>query len=268
MVKVLILGSTGMMGSAVGKYFLEQKDYQTILSYRNEKISYGENKFWFDALESEISDLPRVDYIINCIGVIKPFIEEDRYKSIFINSLFPYKLASYCKDRNTRLIHITTDCVFSGVEGDYMESSLHDCEDFYGKTKSLGEPSNCMMLRTSIIGEEIHQNVSLVEWAKLMKGKTINGFTNHYWNGMTTKQYAKICDQIIRKELYSDGVHHVYSNPVNKFELLNLISEKFKLHLNINEYQTENDCNRILNSERDLINNLNVDSIEQQIQDL
>ena len=268
MIKVLILGSTGMMGNAVGKYFLKQKDYQTVLSYRNDKIAYGENRFWFDVMESKTTDLPKVDYIINCIGVIKPFIEEDRHKSIFVNSLFPYQLASYCESENTRLIQITTDCVFSGLKGSYTENSLHDCADFYGKTKSLGEPSNCMVLRTSIIGEEIHQNASLVEWAKQMKGKNVNGFINHYWNGMTTKQYAKICDQIIRKELYAEGSYHIYSNPVNKFQLLQLISEKFKLNLNITKHRTENDCNRILGSERDLINNLNVDSIEQQIQDL
>ena len=194
MTKVVVLGSTGMLGSAIGKYFQSKENYDTILTYRNNKVAYGKNNIWFDAIDSALQKFANSDYIINCIGVIKPFIEDNKEHSIYLNSLFPYELSSFCKKENIRLIHITTDCVFSGMDGNYSESSIHDALDFYGKSKSLGEPDNCMVLRTSIIGEELHNNVSLIEWVKSMKGQKVKGFTNHYWNGMTTNQYAKVCD--------------------------------------------------------------------------
>lgn len=268
MVKVLVLGSTGLLGSTVSKHFLKNPKYETVLSYRSKAVSFGSNKVFFDALETNLEALPDVDYIINCIGIIKPFIDDDRPKSVYINSLFPYKLASYCEQKNIRLIHITTDCVFSGLSGGYSESSVHDCLDFYGKSKSLGEPTNCMVLRTSIIGEEIHKRASLIEWAKLMKNRQVNGFINHYWNGVTTKQYAKICEQIIDGELFSKGIFHLHSNSVNKFELLQLISERFNLGLEINPYETEIMCNRTLVSEKNLIHQIHIDTLEKQIRDL
>jgi len=268
MVKVLVLGSTGLLGSTVAKYFLEHPKYETILSYRDKAISFGKDRVFFDALETNLEILPHVDYIINCIGIIKPFIGVDRRKSVYINSLFPYELASYCEQKNTCLIHITTDCVFSGLSGKYSESSVHDCLDFYGKSKSLGEPTNCMVLRTSIIGEEIHKKASLIEWAKSMEGQHINGFVNHHWNGVTTKQYAKICEQIINEGLFSKGIFHLHSNSVNKCELLQLISERFNLGLKINPYETETMCDRTLVSGKNLLHQINIDTLEKQIRDL
>jgi dTDP-4-dehydrorhamnose reductase len=220
MVKIAILGSTGMLGNAVSDYFLGKENYQVYLSSRDEACE-KENHFYFDATNPSSSVLPQVDYVINCIGVIKPFMKKGIENAIVVNSIFPHKFANFCKENNTKLIHITTDCVFSGKTGRYFESSLHDCLDEYGKTKSLGEPNNCMVIRTSIIGQEIKNNVSLVEWARSQKGKEVRGFTNHLWNGVTTTEYAKICDQIIQKNLYKEELYHVYSNYVNKFQLLN-----------------------------------------------
>jgi len=121
LVKVLILGSTGMLGNAVGKHFLNNSEYETHLSYRNFDVTYGMNKVYFDARKTPLTHLPKVDYIINCIGIIKPNIENDRATSIKINSLFPYKLSAYCKKTKTKLVHITTDCVFSGKAGIMMK---------------------------------------------------------------------------------------------------------------------------------------------------
>tara|TARA_R110000824_G_scaffold93073_2_gene225357 strand:+ start:16364 stop:17194 length:831 start_codon:yes stop_codon:yes gene_type:complete len=269
--KVLVLGSTGMLGSAVGKHFLNQKKYETILTYRNREVSYGRNPVWFDAGRTRMLDLPRVDYIINCIGVIKPFIEDDKAKSIYLNSLFPRELAAHCKKSGIKLIHITTDCVFSGHDGNYVETAVHDCLDFYGKSKSLGEPDeDCMVIRTSIIGEEIHKDASLIAWVKSMKGKEINGYTNHRWNGITTKQYAKICERIIDENLYTSGLYHIASNTVTKYELVKDINEIFDLGITINPLNTPTGIDRTLRSHEDLSLMLmrGIPTLHEQILDL
>lgn len=267
MVKIAILGSTGMLGNAVSDYFLGKENYQVYLSSRDEACE-KENHFYFDATNPSSSVLPQVDYVINCIGVIKPFMKKGIENAIVVNSIFPHKFANFCKENNTKMIHITTDCVFSGKTGRYFESSLHDCLDEYGKTKSLGEPNNCMVIRTSIIGQEIKNNVSLVEWARSQKGKEVRGFTNHLWNGVTTTEYAKICDQIIQKNLYKEELYHVYSNYVNKFQLLNLISDSLSLGLQVSPHQTEESCDRTLATEKDLMSKLEISTIEEQIKNL
>jgi dTDP-4-dehydrorhamnose reductase len=251
MVKIAILGSTGMLGNAVAKHF-SNTEHEIFTSFRNEDVSFGDNKFFYDPIDSGV-ELPfDCDYVINCIGVIKPFIDVDPQASIYLNSLFPRELADYCNKTNKKLIHITTDCVFSGQDGDYSETSNHDCLDFYGKTKSLGEPENCMVIRTSIIGEEIHKDASLIAWVKSMKGKEVNGFTNHDWNGVTTKQSAQICQSVIEDNLYTNGLYHLCSNKVNKYELVSYINERFDLDLSINPVETDFSVDRTMKSETEL----------------
>jgi dTDP-4-dehydrorhamnose reductase len=269
-VRVLILGSTGMLGNTVGKWFLSNPDkYEVHLTYRTEDVSYGENKHYFNAVEDSLEDLPNVDWVINCIGTIKPFMTKDPVRSIEINSLFPWKLARFCEDKGTKLIHITTDCVYSGASGLYTEDVAHDALDDYGKSKSLGEPDNCMVLRTSIIGEEIHKDASLISWVKSQKGKKVNGFTNHQWNGITTKQYAKICDQIVSRSMYKVGKYHVFSPySVNKHELVTMLGEKFDLELTVKKTNATTSADRTLASNHSLCKRLEVPSIKQQIKEL
>lgn len=269
--KIVILGSTGMLGNTVGKYFLNQfGEYNIFLSYRNVKISYGQNKFFFDAQFSNLWTIPECDYIINCIGVIKPFINKDTSASIQINSSFPRILANHCRQyRNIKLIHITTDCVFSGKEGLYTEESLHDCTDIYGKTKSLGEPNNCMVLRTSIVGEEIHKNASLVSWIKSQKGKEVNGFTNHLWNGITTKQYARICEKIIKEDLYEEDIFHIFSpEDISKCALLNMINKKFDLQINVVPTTADQMITRTLRTVKNLNDKLDIPSLDAQVMEM
>ena len=266
MKRVVILGSTGMLGNAVGKYFLsKQNKYQVFLSYRNETVSYGENKFKFDPLVDSLDKIPACDYIINCIGIIKPHIEKNRHDAIILNSLFPWRLAAHAEKNNVRLIQITTDCVFSGSKGGYDENSEHDALDFYGKSKSLGEPDNAIVLRTSIIGEELHNHASLISWAQSMKDKDVNGFTNHLWNGITTNQYAKICENIIDNNLGTNGIYHVFSNPVTKYELLDLISKKFNLGLKIKGHQADVRVDRTLSTVKDLNIKLAIPSVAEML---
>jgi len=231
---VLVLGSTGMLGNAVCEILHKREDMLVTGSYRHLNIGNCvksvNTRVYFDPLTARLDDrIPdETDYVINCIGTIKPFMNKNIADSIYINSLFPHKLANYCNEHNMKLIHITTDCVYSGLRGPYNESDVHDAQDDYGKSKSLGEPKNCMVIRTSIIGPEIHKNASFVEWVKTLHGREAKGFTNHLWNGITTKQYGRVCDAIIRENKYKTGTFHVNSpDHMSKYEMIEAIAERY-----------------------------------------
>lgn len=267
MVKVVILGSTGMLGNAVAKVF-DDTDYIVKKSYRKHEFAKDTSMFFFDAMTSSVEDIPECDYLINCIGIIKPYMSKDIVSSVYINSIFPHKLAKWCKSNNTKMIHITTDCVFSGISGFYVEDSQHDCLDEYGKSKSIGEPKNCMVLRTSIIGEEVHSYSSLISWVKTQNNKEIFGYTNHLWNGMTTKQYGKCCLKIIQEELYEDNLFHLHSDDISKYDLVSLICDRFDLNIKINKKVVKSSCNRTLRTKKELNDILKIPNIKKQIQEL
>lgn len=267
--RVLILGSTGMLGNAVGKYFLSTS-HDVTLTHRNSNVSYHKRSVYYDPLVSSFTDIGIHDYVINCIGTIKPFMASDPIAARKINSVFPWELADWCNKKNMKLIHITTDCVFSGRKGSYKESDLHDALDDYGKSKSLGEPvDRAMVIRTSIIGEEIHKKASLIEWAKSQKGKEVKGFTNHYWNGITTKEYAKVCHKIIENDYWHKGLTHIHSeNIVSKFDMLEYFNQRFELELNIVPTKAGETCDRSLSSEKDLCATLRIGTVKSQVNEL
>jgi dTDP-4-dehydrorhamnose reductase len=224
MTKVLVLGASGMLGKYVSTYFTQTSKYEV--------TSIGRSQF--DATTDGIHtlDLQNYDIVINCIGVIKPLVSKiGILNTTLVNAVFPHLLANECERVGTKLIHITTDCVFSGKLGYYLESSDHDALDVYGKTKSLGEPNNAMVIRTSIIGEEIGSNRSLIEWVKSNNGNEVDGYINHTWNGVTCLELAKFIDKCIVHNIHWLGVRHVHSpDSVTKKELVELIA----LHFNIN----------------------------------
>lgn len=267
MVKIVILGSTGMLGNSVAKVF-DNSNFEVKKSYRKKEFSMGKEMFYFDALNSSLDSIPKCDYLINCIGIIKPYMESNLKDNIYINSIFPHELSDWCEKNGTKMIHITTDCVFSGTTGFYTENSQHDCLDEYGKSKSLGEPKNCMTLRTSIIGEEIHSYSSLISWVKSQNGKEISGYTNHLWNGMTTMQYGECCKQIIDENLYEIGTHHLHSDDVSKFDLVSLIANSFDLDIKINPVVVEKPCNRTLRTNKELNSKLKIKKIKNQLESL
>jgi dTDP-4-dehydrorhamnose reductase len=275
--KIIVLGSTGMLGWRMGKYFTDKYGEKNVhLSERGKKVPYSNNTFYFDVLKfinllrEKQFEFPECDYIINCIGLIKQYKTWNTRDALVLNSLFPLELARYCKDRDIKMIHITTDCVFSGRVGRYTEEYFHDALDEYGKTKSLGESckSEVMVLRTSIIGEELYGNLSFIEWVKSQKGKRINGYINHIWNGVTTLQYAKLCSTIIDEGLYDNGLFHVFSNIINKYELALIINEHFKLDISVDPFETEISCDRSLSTVKKLNSKLNIPSIEEQIAEI
>lgn len=265
--KVLILGSTGMLGNAVTKYFLESGRYETVTTYRDSKVAFPGGVV-FDAVRDPLERLPSgCAYVINCIGIIKPFMAQDPAAAIRLNALFPWMLAQWCETHGMKLIHITTDCVYSGRKGKYVESDLHDALDSYGKTKSLGEcPEKAMVLRTSIIGEEIHKNASLISWAKSQKGKTVGGYATHLWNGVTTNEYARICDTIIQEGLYQKGLFHIFAkDDVSKLQMLHYFNQKFGLNLTIKEEKPQ-PIDRTLRTQMGLCAKLQIPTVWEMIE--
>lgn len=264
--RILILGATGMLGHTVFNYFRENKDFETIPSFRT-PANLLDNGIYFDACQDRVDVIPQnFDYIINCIGVITPFIYKDLVDSIKINSIFPLALADYCHKNGIKLIHVTTDCVYSGNQGKYVETDLHDALDFYGKSKSLGECSDrAMVLRTSIVGPEIQNFVSLLSWAKSHAGGKIDGYATHLWNGLTTQRFAKICQKIIDEDLYTKGLFHIFSSDdVSKYDLLQYFNKKFSLNLSINKtYPPKVD--RTLRTVETLCSKLDIPSVWQMV---
>lgn len=266
--KVLILGGKGMLGSEMFDYFSKKSNYNTFCTTRKKEKT--ENTIFFDAnAENNFNFIKDFHFVINCIGTTKPFIELNPIKSIYVNSILPRKIANFCEVNNVKFIHITTDCVFSGKIGNYNENSSHDCEDLYGKSKSIGEPKNCMCIRTSIIGREINHFVHLVSWAISQKGKHVNGFSNHFWNGVTTKYLSDIIYKIIDNNLFKQQLYHIFSiNPVSKYELLNMLNTSLELNLKIKKTIAEPNIDRTLTSKYNLSSKLSSLSINDQIQEI
>jgi len=247
--KIYVFGYKGMLGRYVYTY-LKSKDFNVVgLSRKNIDIS---DIYCEDDLNSILhyEGVEKNDVIINCAGIIKSVINDNDIQSIIIvNSLFPHYLNNVSKKEGYKLIHVTTDCVFSGKDGLYLEHSPHDCTDVYGKTKSLGEPNNCTVIRTSIIGEEINRTRSLMEWVKSMKDKTVDGYTNHIWNGLTCLQLAKIFEDIIVNKKYWYGVRHLFSPKIiSKYDLIKSISNIYNLNITINPIELSLKCARSLST--------------------
>lgn len=235
--KILVLGVTGMLGWMVYDFFRNNSNHRVVGTSRERK---NKNLKYFNAREfiynpKRFSFVRKFDYIINCIGIIKPYCKDDDsvgvINAIEINALFPHKLNNYCKDK-INIIQIATDCVFSGAKGKYSEDSPHDALDVYGKTKSLGEvfTDNFLNIRCSIIGHELKNNLSLLEWFLSQPDNSeLKGFSHHKWNGVTTLQFAKLCLTIINKNKFASlvkasPVHHFVPNTsVTKYQLLTIM---------------------------------------------
>jgi len=270
MKKLLVLGGTGMLGNTVVRHFIKQNGYDVTATYRTPGLEIPCNKIEFNVLSDSLDIIQgSFDYVLNCIGITKPFMLPDIVAAIKINSIFPHTLADWCNSKDMKLIHITTDCVYSGNAGKYTEGVLHDALDDYGKSKSLGEcPDKAMVLRTSIIGEELHKDAFLVAWAKSQKGKTISGFSTHLWNGITTNYYAKACDEIIKNNYYGHGLSHIFAeDDVTKLEMMHIFDEKYDLGMTIEEKQPAK-CDRTLRSDKDLCKKLGIPTVKQMIMEM
>jgi dTDP-4-dehydrorhamnose reductase len=229
--KVFLFGANGMLGNYV-KSYLTQNNIQVIPLTRKD----------FDLEELSVLSLKKFleekgivaeDVIVNCAGFIPQASKRNYYK---INSILPIILSMI----TINIIHITTDCVFSGKTGGYHEYSTPDETNDYGTSKSLGELCDGTIIRTSIIGEELSNKRSLLEWVISNENRTINGYSNHFWNGVTCLQLAKIIYKIINENAYWKGVRHIFSpTSVSKYELFKMISDIYELNITVKEFDTE-----------------------------
>lgn len=249
MTKIGILGTTGMLGSAIKEYFSD-KNIEIIETTRD--ILNAQNA----TVEDIVNIIKDCDYIINCIGIIKPYIHDDNsfevQRAIEVNALFPHKLAAAAKKTNSKIIQIATDCVYDGKKGKYIESDLHNPLDVYGKSKSLGEvvSDNVLNLRCSIIGKEKKSYLSLMEWfLNQPKNAKVKGFKNHLWNGVTTNTFAKICYGIVKNNFWTSGLQHIIPKDiVSKAQMLHV----FQKHFNREDIEIE-DINAQIAIDRTLL---------------
>jgi dTDP-4-dehydrorhamnose reductase len=238
--KIYIFGSNGMLGNYVKTHLAQ---FFTVIPFT--RHDYDLSKLEIHSLDQLLfnNELQKDDIVINCAGVIPQASKQRDLNSrlyFTINSIFPVMLSQICDKYGAKIIHITTDCVFSGKDGNYNELSVHDETNDYGMSKSLGELCKATIIRTSIIGEELTNKRSLLEWVKSNKGTIINGYTNHFWNGVTCLQLAKIIHQIIQENLYWSSIRHIFSpRSVSKYELVSIINEVYKLDILITPFETE-----------------------------
>ena len=250
--KILILGISGMLGHKAFERFSFNEKFEVYGTLKNEsyiKKYFSESKnskniySEIDALDlgtvTKLIDELRPDIILNCIGIIKQIKDaKNPLLSIEINSLFPHKIANHIENSNTRLIHISTDCVFSGVKGNYLETDQSDAKDLYGKTKFLGELTsykNSITLRTSIIGPELKGRLSLLEWFLNTK-EAVNGFTNAIYSGFTTLELINIIENHVIPNPNISGLFNVSSDSISKYELLKIIAKVYKKNIKIKPF--------------------------------
>ena len=244
--KVLILGSTGMLSSMMIDFLHSLNQFEIACTYNNNPISnynnYGIKEFHFTAYEnveqqlSEIYKTFKPDYIINCIGILIKGANLDPENAIFINAYFPHMLMNLADELNSKLVHMSTDCVFSGAnEMPYIEKDFKDGKDTYAKSKGLGEiiNKNHLTLRTSVVGPELKRDgEELFHWFMSQTGE-VNGFTKAIWSGVTTLVLAKVVEWAIENK--TTGLYHVTNNDsIDKYTLLNLLKKHAKKNIIIN----------------------------------
>lgn len=230
--RILILGGDGMLGHQLLKSW--QSSHDVCVTLRQDQAEYAKYRLFhtgncfYNIDVRNFDDVKKVaaqfkpEAVVNAIGIVKQREEaQDSIMSLEINSLLPHRLSSLCKQLDSRLVHISTDCVFSGSKGNYTEDDLEDAGDLYGRSKLLGEVTepHSVTIRTSIIGLELARKESLVEWFLRQQG-TIRGYTKAIYSGFTTQEMARIIELILVKHPLLSGLWHVASIPISKYDLL------------------------------------------------
>ena len=243
--KILIVGANGMLGSSLLRYFSSIGGYEVIGTTRNivvaeqleqklnVKIIDNVDATDFKRLESVVEE-HKPNIVLNCVGIIKQLdAAKNNILSIEINSLLPHKLAQLCSVHNAKLIHFSTDCIFKGTKGNYVEDDESDAIDLYGKSKFLGEVGydGHLTLRTSIIGHELESNHSLVDWF-LSQKNSVTGFTNAIFSGLPTCYMAEVIHKYVLPNNLS-GLFHLSVDPISKYDLLNIINKVYGKNIDI-----------------------------------
>jgi len=252
--KFLVLGATGMAGHTISIYLLEQ-GYE-VTTYTRTAFPYGKN------ITGDVTDVNFLrsllqdnyfDVVINCIGVLNEACEATPEKSIFLNSYLPHAIVSLLENRQTKFIHMSTDCVFSGKNAPYYEKSLRDGTTFYDRTKGLGEidHNKHLTFRNSIIGPDLKiDGIGLFNWFMQQKGP-IQGYTGAIWTGVTTLTLAKAMEHAAQEDI--TGLYHlVNSSPISKYDLLQLLNKHFSNHkIKILPHELVNVNKTLINTRKD-----------------
>ncbi|MDP8262997.1 MAG: SDR family oxidoreductase [Candidatus Ancaeobacter aquaticus] len=259
--KILIVGGDGMLGHQLFLHLRKSHDVSVTLrlntmEYKKYGIYDDRNTFYnvdicdIDQVEHVLSEF-KPEAVVNAIGIVKQReAATENVPSIQINSLFPHQLSLLCKKYGSRMIHMSTDCVFSGKKGNYTEDDFPDSDDLYGRSKLLGEviDLHCVTIRTSIIGRELSRKKGLLEWF-LSQKEQVKGYKKAIFSGFTTTEMSRIIERILVEYTDISGMHHISSEPISKYDLLLLIKDKMNLDT---EIVTDDEfcCDRSLNSNR------------------
>ncbi|MEX0958143.1 MAG: SDR family oxidoreductase [Burkholderiales bacterium] len=260
--RILILGGDGMLGHRLLRHLQPRHDVRVTLRqnlqayaafglFRHDNAYPGVDVRNMDQLMEAVADF-EPDAFVNCVGIVK---QRDEAKaslpSIQINALLPHRLALAARATRCRLVHLSTDCVFSGRKGGYTEDDITDAEDLYGRSKLLGEVAEpgCITLRTSIIGPELSRKTGLLEWFTAQRGKQVQGFRRAIYSGFTTLEMSRIIEKLLVEHPQASGLYHVSSEPISKYDLLQKVNAVLKLGTTI-EPQDEFICDRSLDSSR------------------
>src|SRR3990167_2323619 len=239
--KILVLGVTGMLGNTVFSVFQADDRFEVWGTLRSgaarkhfplachERLRAGVDVLDQDALAAALAAI-KPDMVINCVGLIKQLADaNDPLTALPINAMLPHRLARLCQLACARLIHVSTDCVFSGRKGLYLEGDLSDAEDLYGKSKYIGELHDlphAITLRTSIIGHELGSNYALVDWF-LAQESGVKGFTKAIFSGLPTVELARVIKDFVVPHPQLNGLYHVAAKPIDKFRLLSLVAAHY-----------------------------------------
>jgi dTDP-4-dehydrorhamnose reductase len=259
--KIGILGTTGMLGSTLARFLTPLSVEVVELNRSGIATVAGNRAIAFDAVQGrpigELLKKERFDFVVNAVGLIKQLINENSQEDLriayLINSDLPRDLNTFAKISSTSIIQIGTDCVYSGLEGNYSESSKFDCDDLYGLSKVSGEAQSesLMTIRCSIIGHEVKSSISLMDWFLNQPiSAEVRGYRNHFWNGVTSLTFARVVHGIISKNAYSPGTTHlVPKDQISKFELLQIFAKTFERDdIRITEFEAETAINRTLST--------------------
>ena len=237
MTRVLVTGASGMLGSAVIRSFAGKPDFEVYGTARSPHVA----RFFDESIASRLltgydlvnqDDLAilferaRPDIVIHCAGLVKQLAEsDDALRAIPVNALLPHRVARLCQIAGARLIHVSTDCVFSGKSGGYTEADEPDALDLYGRSKLLGEVagSHAVTLRTSIIGHELEGSRSLINWFLSQTGD-VKGFTRAIFSGLPTVELARVIQAHVIPDRSLQGLYHVSADPISKHDLLTLVA--------------------------------------------
>lgn len=260
--RILVLGGDGMLGHQLLKSWRGRHDVRVTLrrelaAYESFSLFTGVNAAaGIDARSTErlamvIAEF-RPDAVVNAVGIVKQRPEGAAViPCLELNALLPHRLAELCRAANVRLVHMSTDCIFSGRKGDYSERDAPDADDLYGRTKLLGEVTEpgCITLRTSIIGRELSRKTGLLEWFLSQRGGTVKGFRNAIFSGFTTIELGRIIERVLTQFPTANGLYHASAAAISKHDLLQKINAALGLGITI---QPDDDfrCDRSLDSSR------------------